>query len=70
MDENVASSDANHFILVNGPQVNMETLGGSLSDRMCCEVDNLVATVKIRVHHAVLAAMVISVVPRLELSIR
>ena len=59
--------DTNHLIFVNDSAGKMQTLERIVLDRVCFEVENIVATVKIRMHDAILAAMDSLVSPRIEL---
>ena len=51
-------------------QLDMLTLEKNFSDKVRSELESLVATVEARVHQATLSAMVILVVPRMELAFR
>ena len=63
--ENVVSSGTNHLTLVNGSQIDEQTLEQSITDRVPCEVNNVVATVETAIHDSILAPMDTLVIPRL-----
>ena len=63
--EKLTSTDTKHLI-----PVNLQKLERISTERVRCEVDNKVATVKTRVHHAILVTRDSLVIPRLEHAIK
>ena len=59
-----------HKLLVNGSQVDVQTLERSSTDEVRCEVDNALSTVHTGVHDAILSAMDSLVNPREEFAMK
>ena len=67
---NVGSNSTNLSIPINGSEVDMQSIERSITDRVCCEVDNMVVTVDTRVHDAILASMDCLIISRVDLAMK
>ena len=69
VDKNVVSGSTNNLTIESSPQVDMQTLHKSISDKVKCAGEN-VATVETRVHHAILSSKDNLFLPRVELAMK
>ena len=70
INENVAWKSTNHLIPINGSHINMQAIEIGITDRGRGEIDNAVATIEIKVHDGVLAALDTLVMPRVKQAMR
>ena len=62
--------NANHSTAESGSEVGMQTLEKNISDNARSQAENVVATTETRVLEAILSAMDILVVPKMELAMK